>query len=173
MRASLPLSPERLSFRRGKFVYQLPPSEIVELAQAYATNVRTDTHVEPFELDPLFRVPDYALCADDPLPLLDAILEHESGDEVIVGNLGAGVLEDLLNCRRDLWPQIDDRARREPVWAAAASGSWLSGYLHDQLPRNLASLVTRLDIDDGAAPRQRPNRPRRPSKRQNRKGRSR
>ncbi|WP_163543881.1 hypothetical protein [Occultella kanbiaonis] len=134
IRGSLARSPDRITFRRGKFVYQLTPSEIVELARANVTHVRTDTQVESFELDPLFRVPDYAVCADDPLPLLDAILEHESGDDVIVTHLGAGPLEDLLHDRRDQWPRVDDRARRQPVWAAAASGSWLPGHLHDQLP---------------------------------------
>jgi hypothetical protein len=168
-----PHPPERITFRKTNFVSQLRPIEIVELARDYATHVRENPPLEWDEPDPQFRVWDYATRADDPLPLLDAILGYESGDDAIVGPLGAGPLEDLLTERPDLWDQIDERARREPVWAAAAGGSWLAGHLHDRLPEHLASLVTRLDSDHGAAPRQRKSRPRRPAKRQNRKGRNR
>jgi len=150
---------------------RLTDDQVSELATAYVTDLRAGAlHPDEWGFrDTSREVWDYLTYGPDPLRLLDAILEQDSGDDEVTEDVGLGWLVGLLD-RREVWDDLDARFRKDPRWAAAARYSFTDGHTAAQLPAHLASLVPTFDPDFRRPPpsKQRGGHKRRPSKRQDR-----
>lgn len=72
-----------------------------------------------------------ALDENDPLSLLDAILDAENADPAYVG---AGPVEDLLDRDPEQWDApIAERCRRSQRWRAAVAAAWLDDHKRSRL----------------------------------------
>jgi len=144
-----------------------------ELARLYLTCFRDESlwRGRPWgERNPSEEVAIHLMKSANPLPLVDLLLEEAAGDEAAISFIGAGPVEDLIYDRPELWEKIDDRCRQSAMCAEAASGTWIDEDITVRLPEHLASLVIRLEGETQPT-RVRKKHSKRPSKRQDRRGR--
>ncbi|WP_341358075.1 hypothetical protein V5H98_09735 [Georgenia sp. M64] len=107
--------------RRGRLTDQ----QLDELVTAYVDDVRAGViHPQDWNArDTRWEVKHYLAEGPEPLRLLDAILDRDTGDGVITEDVGLGLLVGYLDDRRGLWAQLNERCRKDLRWAARRPNS--------------------------------------------------
>lgn len=119
-------------------------------------------------------VTDAALNGSLPMPVLDALVTDPGGDGDYRGYIGAGPLEDLLKSHADTYAQaFAERAGTSALWGEALSEVWLNPAEWRALPEQLRKWVPEPRPADAADSTKAHRSSRRPSKRQDSKGRQR
>ena len=83
----------------------------------------------------------------DPITLIDAIVRCAPPVEV-VWVLGAGVMEEFLRWRPELWEQVEERCSGSSVWAQMVSGVWLDGAVREKMPARLRALIPSVSVSE-------------------------
>ncbi|MCB7136336.1 hypothetical protein [Cellulosimicrobium marinum] len=127
------------------------------------------------------EVTERVLREPDPFPVLDALValgfeRVPVDDHAFLALVAAGPVEDALVERSDLRDAVAERCRRDAAWHLTVQGVWADAALVPTFPPPLDSLVTTLGGSDRTGsdrPKGRVPAARRPSRRQQPRGRGR